>query len=91
MQCCCSRWDYVAWRTKVAILGELYRGIDSENCAWMLVDSPGFPYILKMLGSPDPVAQQYSCRLLECLAQYKFAIPPILEIRICERLVSLLE
>jgi hypothetical protein len=57
--CCVSsltdgcRWDYVAWETKAAILKRL--GFEIRfNTARIVADSPGFPYIGEMLGSPDP-------------------------------------
>jgi hypothetical protein len=91
MWCCRSRWDYVSWSTKVAILRALSYKIQSENNARMVVNSPGFPYIGEMLGLPDPTAQVSSCDLLESLARHEFAIPPILELGACERLLALLE
>jgi hypothetical protein len=86
-----SRWDYIGWETKVAILQELSNIIYSESCTKMVVNSPGFPYIGEMLESPDPLARQSSCLLLHKLTQYECTIPPIVGMRGCERLVALIE
>ncbi|KAJ7913980.1 armadillo-type protein [Mycena leptocephala] len=83
--------DYVSWGTKTAILRELERKLESEVDARAVVDSPVLNYIGEILESPDPVARRSSCWLLTGLAWYKFAIPPILEMGTCERLVALLD
>ncbi|KAF7350423.1 hypothetical protein MVEN_01347300 [Mycena venus] len=54
-----------------------------------IVDSPVFNFIAEMLESPDVVARIYACRLLGRLAGHESSIPAMLEIKICERLVSL--
>jgi hypothetical protein len=87
----CSRWDYVAWETKVTILKELgNKNCVSEDEAQVVVDSPVFHYIWEMLGSLDSAARISSCWLLFNMTQYKFTIPPILEMGGCGRLVALL-
>jgi hypothetical protein len=84
----------VSWSTKSAILRALRdRMLVSENDrdARAVVVSPVFKCVGQMLGSPDPGARRASCSLLGDLARYECSIPPILEMRGCERLVSLLE
>jgi hypothetical protein len=78
--------------TKVAILRDLSnRSGVVKHDVQAVVDSPGFPYIGEMLGSPDPAARFSSCRLLYRLAVYEYTIPHILEMRGCERLAALLK
>jgi hypothetical protein len=90
MPCCCSRWDYVSWSTKVIILEELgYRVVTSKKYARMVVDSSGLPYIWELLD--DPATRVLSCILLGGLALDECIIPPILEMRGCEQLVALLK
>jgi hypothetical protein len=79
------------WSTKATILEELIDRISSGNYMQMVVDSPGFIYIWELLGSPDPRVRSSSCKLLGNLAYLKLTLPPILEMRGCERLVALLE
>jgi len=84
-------WDYVSWSTKVAILSELADRVECDvNDARALVDSPALDHITQMLGSPDIGARISSSRLLASLAKHKCTIPAILELKTCERLVSLL-
>jgi hypothetical protein len=91
------RLDYVSLLTKVAILSELADRIpDSESYpssevnARAVVNSPVFNYIAQMLGSPDAGARVSSCRLLGNLAYHECTAPAVLELKPCERLVSLL-
>jgi hypothetical protein len=87
-----SRWDFVSWSTKLAILQELgNRYYGSEDDAQMVVDSPGFPYIWEIIGSSEPLVRCLWCKILYTLAWHKCTIPHILEMRGCERLVALLE
>ncbi|KAJ7850003.1 hypothetical protein B0H14DRAFT_2582206 [Mycena olivaceomarginata] len=84
-------WNYVSWSTKSAILADLTeRARSSEVEARAVVDSPVFPCIVQMLGSPDPRLRSCSCRLLGGLASNKFTAPAILELETCARVVSLL-
>jgi hypothetical protein len=90
----CYRWDFVSWSTKSAILRALRARIlvsENDHDAQAVVVSPVFRYIGEMLGSPDPGARRASCSLLGDLARYECSIPPILEMRGCERLVTLLK
>jgi hypothetical protein len=92
MRCCWSRWDFVSGSTKVAILKELgNRSFIPMGNPQALVDSPVFPYIWEMFGSPDPMARKWSCQLLYNLALDECNIPLILEMRGCEQLVALLK
>ncbi|KAJ7880380.1 armadillo-type protein [Mycena olivaceomarginata] len=85
-------WDYVSWATKAAILSELAdRTVSSEVEARAVVNSPVYSHIAQMLGSPDPRARINSCRLLGNLAKFKSTVPAILELKLCEQLVFLLD
>ncbi|KAF8196753.1 armadillo-type protein [Mycena galopus ATCC 62051] len=83
--------DYVSWTTKAAILSELAdRTLTSEADARAVVDSPVFPYIAQMLGSPVPRVRSCSRRLLGNLALRESTVWAMSDEKICERLVSLL-
>ncbi|KAJ7880337.1 armadillo-type protein [Mycena olivaceomarginata] len=85
-------WDYVSWATKAAILSELAdRTESSEVEARAVVESPVFPHIAQMLGSPHPQARICSCRLLGNLAGFTSTAPAVLELKLCEQLVFLLD
>ncbi|KAJ7355612.1 armadillo-type protein [Mycena albidolilacea] len=81
-----------SWATKAVILSELAdRTESSEVEACAVVDSPVWSHIAQMLGSPDRQAQICSCRLLGNLAWFKSTAPAILELKLCEQLVFLLD
>ncbi|KAF8196773.1 armadillo-type protein [Mycena galopus ATCC 62051] len=82
--------DYVSWSTKATILAELADRSTSEVEARAVVDSPVFPYVAQMLGSPDPGVRISSCRLLGCLLLQESTAPAVLELQPWEQLVSLL-
>ncbi|KAJ7830061.1 armadillo-type protein [Mycena olivaceomarginata] len=85
-------WDYVSWATKAAILSELADRVDPfEVEARAVVDSPVFPHIAQMLGSPHPRVRICSCWLLGNLARFESIAPAILELKLCEQLVFLLD
>ncbi|KAJ7850012.1 armadillo-type protein [Mycena olivaceomarginata] len=85
-------WDYVSWATKAVILSELAdRTVSSEVEARAVVNSPVCSHIAQMLGSPDPRARICSCQLLRNLAWFKSTAPAVLELKLCEQLVFLLD
>ncbi|KAJ7355645.1 armadillo-type protein [Mycena albidolilacea] len=85
-------WDYVSWATKAAILSELADRVKpSEVEARAVVDSPVFPHIMPMFESPDPRARICSCHLLGNLAWFESTAPAVLELKLCEQLVFLLD
>ncbi|KAF7356894.1 hypothetical protein MVEN_01025200 [Mycena venus] len=82
--------NYVSWATKVAIWSELADRATSQDDARMVVDSHIFPYIVQMLGSPDPRPRSWSCSLLGRLASHESTAPAILELKPCVQLTAFL-
>ncbi|KAF7360382.1 hypothetical protein MVEN_00768000 [Mycena venus] len=82
-------WDYVARGTKIAILSELINRTESDVEARVVVDSPVLYYIAQMLRWPDIETRSASCMLLGNLASHESTAPAVLELNLCEQLVSL--
>ncbi|KAF7343370.1 hypothetical protein MVEN_01769300 [Mycena venus] len=83
-------WDYVSRATKVAILSELtHRTQSDSNDARTVVDSPVLYHISQMLWSPDIRVRSASSRLLGNLASHESTVLAISELKLYERLVSL--
>ncbi|KAF7360360.1 hypothetical protein MVEN_00765700 [Mycena venus] len=83
-------WDYVSITTKVTIFLELASRAESDvDDARAVVDSPVFDFIAQTLWSPDPGARTASCILLGNLATHESTTQAIVELKPCQRLVSL--
>ncbi|KAF8192725.1 armadillo-type protein [Mycena galopus ATCC 62051] len=83
-------WNYVSWSTKAAILSDLADRSTSEAEARAVVDSPVFPHVAQMLGSPNAGVRISSCRLLQSLLSQASIAPAVLELKPCEQLLSIL-
>ncbi|KAF7350415.1 hypothetical protein MVEN_01346500 [Mycena venus] len=84
-------WKFISSSTKEAILEELMSRSESEIDAGAMVGSSIFKiYIMQMLESPDMGVQISACTLLASLAKFECTTPAILELGICERLMSCL-
>ncbi|KAF7354159.1 hypothetical protein MVEN_01103500 [Mycena venus] len=85
-------WNFVSWSTKAAILREVADRVrSSEGDACAVVESPIFPEVAQMLLSPDARVRSSSCQLLAELAWWDSTALAIVELKPCERLVSLLQ
>ncbi|KAF7360379.1 hypothetical protein MVEN_00767700 [Mycena venus] len=82
--------DYVSRGTKIAILSELTNRTESDVEARAVVDSPVFYHIFQMLWWPDIETRSASCMLIGNLASHECTAPAILELNLCEQLVSLM-
>ncbi|KAF7360380.1 hypothetical protein MVEN_00767800 [Mycena venus] len=83
-------WDYVSCGTKIAILSELTNRTESGVEARAVIASPVLKHIAQMLRSPDTRLRSASCVLLGNLASHECTAPAILELNLCEQLVSLM-
>ncbi|KAF7356746.1 hypothetical protein MVEN_01009600 [Mycena venus] len=55
-----------------------------------IVDAKGLDCTLVLLESPDMRVRRWICKMVGNLARHEFAVPAIIELRLCERMVSVL-
>ncbi|KAF7350410.1 hypothetical protein MVEN_01345800 [Mycena venus] len=84
-------WKFISSSTKDVILEELMARSESEADAGAMVGSSVFNiFLAQMLESPDMGMQIFACTLLASLAKFECTMPAILELGICEQLMSCL-
>ncbi|KAF8196770.1 armadillo-type protein [Mycena galopus ATCC 62051] len=83
-------WDFVSVSTKTAIMSELANRSTSEVEARAVVDSPVFPPVAQMIGSPNHGVRISYCRLLGSLLRFEPIAPTMFRLKPYEQLVFLL-
>ncbi|KAF7350407.1 hypothetical protein MVEN_01345500 [Mycena venus] len=82
-------WKFISSSTKDVILEELMARSESEADAGAMVVSSVFNiFLAQMLESPDMGVQIFACTLLASLVKFECTMPAILELGICEQLMS---
>ncbi|KAF7330837.1 hypothetical protein MVEN_02423000 [Mycena venus] len=79
--------DYQVVKTAMHALAQIAQWSDGAEA---IVDTRPLGHALELLKSPRPEIRQWTCTLVARLASHESTAPAILELKLCERLVSLM-